>query len=63
MPLGGFTHTRRASNLIQLSVYADVNIFGGSIHTTWKNVVLEIASKETCLEVNDEKTKYMVTSQ
>jgi hypothetical protein len=37
---------------------------GGSIHTVRKNTeVLVIASKETGLEVNAEKTKYMVTSQ
>jgi hypothetical protein len=49
----------------ELLVYADyVNILGGSIHTIRKNTeALVIASKEIGLEVNAEKTKYMVMSQ
>jgi hypothetical protein len=48
----------------QLSVYADdVNTLSGSIHTTRKKTeVLIIASKEISLEVESEKTKYMVMS-
>jgi len=41
----------------QLLVYADdVNILGGSVNTTKKNTdALVVASKETRLEVNDDK--------
>jgi len=44
----------------QLLVYADdVNILGGSIHTVKENAeALVVASKETDLEVNADKTKY-----
>ena len=49
----------------QLLVYAeDVNMLGGSIHTIRKNTeALVITSEETGLEVNVEKTKYMVMTQ
>jgi hypothetical protein len=49
----------------QLVVYADyVNILGRSIHTISKNTeALLIASKEIGLEVNAEKTKYMVMTR
>ena len=41
----------------QLLVYADVNILGGSIYTIRKNAeALEVASTETGLEINAEKT-------
>jgi hypothetical protein len=48
----------------QLLVYAvDANILGGSVHAIKKNTdTLVAASKEICLEVNAEKTKYMVMS-
>jgi hypothetical protein len=48
----------------QLLVYADdINIVGGSIHTIKKNTdALVIASQETGLEANADKTKYMVMS-
>jgi len=46
-------------------VYADVNILGGSIqHTIKKNTeALVVASKQNELEVNADKSMYMVTSQ
>jgi hypothetical protein len=46
-------------------VYADdVNIFGGSVQTTEKNTeALAVASKETGLEVNADKTKNTVMSR
>ena len=49
----------------QLLAYADdVNILGRSIHTVKENAeALVIATKETGLEVNADKTKYMVMSQ
>jgi hypothetical protein len=49
----------------QLLVYADdVNILGGSVHAIKKNTeALVDASKEIGLEVNAEKTKYMVMSR
>jgi hypothetical protein len=48
----------------QLLVYAnDVNIFGRSIHTTKKNAeALVGTSKETGLEENADKIKYIVMS-
>ena len=49
----------------QVLVYADdVNILGGSVHTVKENAeALIMASKETGLEVNADKTKYMVMSR
>ena len=49
----------------QLLAYADdVNILGGSIHTVKENAeALVVATKETGLEVNADKTKYMVMSR
>ena len=42
----------------------DVNILGGSVHTVKKNAeALVAATKETGLEVNAHKTKYMTMSQ
>jgi hypothetical protein len=41
----------------------DVNIFGGSICSIKKNAHLTIASKAIGLEVNAEKTQYMVMSR
>jgi hypothetical protein len=49
----------------QLLVYADdVNIEGGSVHAIKKNTeALVVATKEIGLEVNAEKTKYIVMSR
>jgi hypothetical protein len=49
----------------QLLVYADeVNILGGSVRTIKKNAEASaVASKQTRLEVNADKTKYMVMSR
>ena len=49
----------------QLLAYADdVNIMGGSIHTVKENAeALVVATKEIGLEVNADKTKYMVMSR
>ena len=45
----------------QLLLYADVNILGGSVHTVKGNAeALIVASKEIGLEVNADKTKFMV---
>jgi len=49
----------------QLQAYADdVNILGGSVHTVKENAeALVVATKETGLEVNADKTKYMIMSR
>jgi sorting nexin-29 len=49
----------------QLLAYADdVNILGGSVHTVKENAeALVVATKKIGLEVNADKTKYMVMSR
>jgi hypothetical protein len=49
----------------QLLVYADyVNTLGGRVHNIKKNTEnLVVASKDTGLEVNAEKTKHLVWSR
>ena len=47
----------------QLVVYADdIYVLGGSVHTVKKAEALVVASKEIGLEVNGDKTEYMVMS-
>ena len=48
----------------QLLVYADdVNILGGSVHTVKENAeALVVANREIGLEVNADKTKFMIVS-
>ena len=42
----------------------DVNILGGSVHTVKENAeALVVATKEIGLEVNADKTKYMIMSR
>jgi len=50
----------KLNGINQLLIYADdVNILGGSVHIIKENTeALIIASKETGLEVNADKTKY-----
>ena len=52
----------KLNGIHQLLVYADdVNILGGSVLTVKKNAeALIVASKEIGLEVNADKTKYMI---
>jgi sorting nexin-29 len=49
----------------QILAYADdVNLLGGNVHTAKKNAeVLVVATKKIGLEVNADKTKYMVMSR
>jgi hypothetical protein len=55
----------KLNGMHQLLVYADnVNILRGSEHTIKKNAeALVVASKEIGVEVNGDKTKYMVISR
>jgi hypothetical protein len=49
----------------QLLAYADdVNILGGSVHTVEENAeALVVATKGIGLEINADKTKYMIMSR
>jgi len=52
-------------NIHELLVYADdVYVLGGSVRTVKENAeALVVASKEIALEVNADKTKYMLISR
>jgi len=67
MPLGEFQVSHNGLKLNgthQLLVYADVTILGGSIHNIMEHAgSLVVATKEIGLEVNADKSKYMVISQ
>jgi hypothetical protein len=56
---------RWANGTHQLLAYADdVNILGGSVHAVRENAeALVVATKEIGLEVNTDKTKYMIMSR
>ena len=47
----------------RLACANDVNIFYGSVHSIKTTVSLLISSKEVGIEVNSDKTKYMVKSR
>ena len=48
----------------QLLVYVDINVLGGNVRTVKKTTeALVVVSKEVGLEVNAEKTMYMVMSR
>jgi len=54
----------KLNGTLQLLVYIDDgNISGGSVHTIKKNLPFVVASKATGVEVNADKTKYMVMSR
>ena len=55
----------RLNGTHQLLAYADdVNILGWSLHTVEENAeALVVATKEIGLEVNADKTKYMIMSR
>jgi len=59
-----YSQTKPHNGTHQLLVYAnDINILGWSVHTVKENTeALIAASKEIELEVNVDKTKYMVMS-
>ena len=50
--------------MCNISYADDVNTLGGSAHTVKENAeALVVAAKETGLEVNADKTKYMIMSR
>jgi len=55
----------KLNGTLKLLAYADdVNILGGSVHNVKENAEgLVVATKEIRLEVNADKTKYMIMSR
>jgi hypothetical protein len=55
----------KLNGIYQLLVYSvDVKILGGCVHTVKENTeALVVVSKENGLEINVDKTKYMVMSR
>ena len=57
-------HANQEGLKLSCTYHLLVNIFCGSIHMIKKNTVaLAVAGRETGLEVNSEKTKFMFTSR
>jgi hypothetical protein len=59
------TYKILSKTLLEIKWYTSAdggNILGGSVHTIKKAEALVFGSKETGLEVNADKTKYMVMS-
>ena len=53
----------KVNGTYQLLVHDDYNTLGGSVHTSKNTEALVDASKEIGLEVNADKTEYMVMSR
>jgi hypothetical protein len=69
MPLGGFSNQNSLKlysthQLLVCAVDVNMRILGGTVHTIKTTEALVVASKErgTRIEVNPDKTKYMVMS-
>jgi hypothetical protein len=60
--IADYSHISSILEGTHLLVYADdVTILGGSLHTRKKGTeALVVASKEICIEVNDDKLKYIL---
>jgi len=63
MPLGRSREIRKAYNYHELIVYADDNILSGFINTITKYSSFSSRWHGLSLEINAEKTKYMLMSR